>query len=1008
MKTKSFFPKNATRRAFMLMLVVAMVLGFNSAKAQDWQLLLPQPQGNSLNCIKFVNANTGFAVGGLGTIIKTSNAGTNWTILPSGTYENLRSIFFTDENTGYIVGDNGTILKTANGGNTWFPQNSNTLYNLNSVFFVGNTGYAAGDGEIAGEYGGVLLKTTNGGANWLPLITDNPFTSIFFTDANTGYAINGNWGITKTTNGGNDWTYYESGYYVMPKCIYFTDDNTGYIVGIGGINGVISSDYELLKTTDAGLTWNSITVTNTVGYAQLNSVCFPSSNIGYAVGVYGAILKTTDSGATWTNQTGVYDNFNSCYFTDDNTGYAVGVSGTIIKTTDGGINWTNLSVPGHSLWSVYFTDINNGYGVGSSGKIVKTTDGGLNWTIQNSGTTNHLTSVNFANENVGYTVGANGTILKTEDGGLSWTSQIPGTLNNLSSVFFTDELNGCAVGANGTILKTVNGGSTWSIINSGTSNSLRSVFFTDSNIGYTVGASGTILKTIDGGSNWTIQTSGTLNNLTSVFFTDSNIGYTVGANGTILKTTDGGSSWSSQTSGTLKGLLSVFFTNANTGYTVGASGTILKTNDGGLNWISQTSGTIRNINSVYFPAPNVGYAVGIQVILKTNNCFAISTPNLSVTQNSDFTVDINTSQLNTSNGIFSYQFRLTYNPLVVEYVNNSLIGTIGDGGFVIVNPISSGLLMVSYYTSTALNGTGSILKLKFKALCGTTTPAITDFLYNTKSVCSVTNGTIDINYTCGNIDADSIIGSFDASLADRYSILLPTPPLPQPWTDCQINAANVSGGILSSYDAGLISQYVAGLITVFPGCSSKKTTQSTAPVADVTVNVVGDELVFTAYGELIGLNISVNNGNSLLGTPVVLDNHFMLEFNISDSTYLLALSTAYPPASGTVFMKIPYKQNPNVSFDMLINEVVKTVPTGIEDINPNKFSVFPNPVNNQLIISGIETPTTVTITSVNGSILKTLNLTENTEIDVSNLSAGVYFIRFQSDENVSVQRFVKQ
>ena len=55
------------------------LFAINIANAQDWKWLNPYPQVNNLRSVKFVDANTGFAVGEKGTIIKTYNAGTNWT-----------------------------------------------------------------------------------------------------------------------------------------------------------------------------------------------------------------------------------------------------------------------------------------------------------------------------------------------------------------------------------------------------------------------------------------------------------------------------------------------------------------------------------------------------------------------------------------------------------------------------------------------------------------------------------------------------------------------------------------------------------------------------------------------------------------------------------------------------------------------------------------------------------------------------------------------------------------
>ena len=50
------------------------------------------------------------------SFVKTTNGGSNWVALSSGTYQILNSVYFTDANTGYTVGDVGTILKTTNGG----------------------------------------------------------------------------------------------------------------------------------------------------------------------------------------------------------------------------------------------------------------------------------------------------------------------------------------------------------------------------------------------------------------------------------------------------------------------------------------------------------------------------------------------------------------------------------------------------------------------------------------------------------------------------------------------------------------------------------------------------------------------------------------------------------------------------------------------------------------------------------------------------------------------------
>jgi photosystem II stability/assembly factor-like uncharacterized protein len=299
------------------------LLTINGAIAQ-WTKLNPLPQSKSLSSIYFTNANTGYAVGDSGTILRTNDTGTTWTALSCGTIQNLYSVQFTDANTGFAVGE--TILKTNNGGTTWTDISGGTKHGISICFTDANTGYAVG-----GDWN--IIKTTNGGSSWtdLSLFGNGGATSAYFTDANTGYmtshyAFQG--GIHKTIDGGTTWNFI--GDKPPLYSIYFTDVNTGYAVG-GYWTGNNSIIY---KTTNGGSEW---TLQYDALLHTLRSVYFPDANTGYAVGDFGTVLKTTNGGTDWTIQnSGTLHNLTSVYFTDANTGYAVGDSGTILKTTNGG------------------------------------------------------------------------------------------------------------------------------------------------------------------------------------------------------------------------------------------------------------------------------------------------------------------------------------------------------------------------------------------------------------------------------------------------------------------------------------------------------------------------------------------------------------------------------------------------------------------------------------------------------------------------------------------------
>lgn len=305
-----------------------------------------------------------------------------WTLQTSGTNILLCDVFFRDQNNGWIVGNSGTILRTTDGGTNWVPAASGTSNALYSVFFI--------DTEIGWCVGlnGTILKSTDGGMNWSSQTsgTNRTFNSVFFVDQSNGWITGGT--VFKTTNGGIDWLTQSVGTDNSVNSVFFVNQDTGWTAGTNWFSG------RILKTTDAGTNWIS---QFEIPGLNMNSVQFINPNNGWAFGIalegppgipmFGTLLSTSDGGSNWIPGESFPD-IKEIYFIDQNTGWVVynenANTGKISKTTDGGISWTIQfsGTPYNRLFSIFFADANTGWAVGEQGIILGTTNGGTPTSFQ--------------------------------------------------------------------------------------------------------------------------------------------------------------------------------------------------------------------------------------------------------------------------------------------------------------------------------------------------------------------------------------------------------------------------------------------------------------------------------------------------------------------------------------------------------------------------------------------------------------------------------------------------
>lgn len=298
----------------------------------------PQVSGTNyaLKSVYFIDENTGLACG-YNLVLKTTNAGANWTSVPLQGVHNY--IEFVNSSTGFICSDSGKIFRTTNTGTNWQQLNSGVSFHLQSMSFLNSS-----TGIVCG-YGKTILKTTDGGNSWFNIanfVWQVDFLSCKMFNANKYFVSGTNTFIMRTTNAGLSWTEYTHGDPNPLFTVYFLNENTGWSTGCCGM---------FMTTTNSGSSWNYEYYLSQ-GFT-FYSIQFVNQTTGYVAGDNGMIYRTTNGALWWDSTvTGTIQALYSLKMINASTGWVVGGFGTILKTTNGGgpgftigINQISAEVP---------------------------------------------------------------------------------------------------------------------------------------------------------------------------------------------------------------------------------------------------------------------------------------------------------------------------------------------------------------------------------------------------------------------------------------------------------------------------------------------------------------------------------------------------------------------------------------------------------------------------------------------------------------------------------------
>lgn len=278
--------------------------------------------GSSLEAIDFPTPLIGYAAGKDGAVYKSTDGGSTWNAVDTGSGAYLFGTHFLDADHGFVSGGGATVLRSTNGGMYWTPLTlpfTECIYQVQQI--TASLVYAAG-------WGGYFFRSTDGGDTWAM------------------NSIDPNW---------QGWVF----------GMHFRDE----------LNGVVAeADGRIYRTDDGGLNWTQSTTSTS---NTLRGICMSDADNGFAAGFFGTVQKTINGGASWSTVNTGYpgDSYYGVHFTDALNGVICGGyyqgswQGVIMRTDDGGATWDRIHSGGPVLNGI---TINNGsiFAVGTNEVIV--------------------------------------------------------------------------------------------------------------------------------------------------------------------------------------------------------------------------------------------------------------------------------------------------------------------------------------------------------------------------------------------------------------------------------------------------------------------------------------------------------------------------------------------------------------------------------------------------------------------------------------------------------------
>jgi len=284
----------------------------------------------------------------------------SWNVLPTGSTDQFRGLAAVSANVAWVSGESGTVLRTTNGGTNWRDVSPPAAAGLALRDIEAWDGQHAVTLSIGPGKSSGIFSTSDGGVTWTRTFTNKNRSAFYdcmaFSSDGTGLAmsdpVNGHFRFVVSHDYGWTWTLQVPRY--IPNSLRefgFAASGTCLVSGPGHTFWAASGGPHprVYKTYNAGVTWSARPTPLRAGpSAGIYSIAFHGPALGVAVGgdytdpTNGdrAAATSVDGGDNWalsTRQVGGYRS--GVDYVTGKIVVAVGPSGSDVSR-DGGVTWT--------------------------------------------------------------------------------------------------------------------------------------------------------------------------------------------------------------------------------------------------------------------------------------------------------------------------------------------------------------------------------------------------------------------------------------------------------------------------------------------------------------------------------------------------------------------------------------------------------------------------------------------------------------------------------------------